>query len=95
MADLFDIDHGSLRDRVLALLWDLNWHGNAALARVGGVRYNARVHELRRLGYRIDDESDGRADGKRYRLVSQEPTGPLTKRVKVFLQPRRRSRAVG
>lgn len=76
--------HTTQRGRVFALLLDLDWHTFAELHRVGGIRYSARLLELKRLGYRIDDEPCGE-DGKRYRLVSPLPGVPLPKRVKVFL----------
>lgn len=82
------IDHAAIhrpqRERVLDLLRDLQWHDFSELHRVGGIRYSARLLELKRSGYRIADESY--VDGKRYRLLSSEPDGiPPPKRVKVFL----------
>ena len=77
--------HRSQRDRVLDLLSDLSWHSFVELHRVGGIRYSARLLELKRLGYRIEDATDGDDDGKRYRLISLTPGVPLPKRVKVFV----------
>ena len=81
------IDHAEIhrtqRDRLLALLVDLAWHSYAELHRVVGIRYGARLLELKRLGYLIEDVPHGE-DGKQYRLVSPTPGVPRTKRVKVL-----------
>jgi hypothetical protein len=88
MMTMTTIDHAAVhipqRQRVFSLLSDLDWHPFTELHRVGGIRYSARLLELKRLGYRIEDEPYGE-DGKRYRLVSLEVGVPLPKRVKVFL----------
>jgi hypothetical protein len=82
------------RERLLALLSDLAWHTWAELRQAAGVRYGARLLELKRLGYAVD--SDGAAkDGKRYRLAHAEPGSPQPKRVKVFLEERDAEAAVG
>lgn len=70
------------RDRVRLLLDDRKWHSWDELRRVGGVRYGARLLELRRLGFEIESE-DMAPDGKRYRLVGL--CEPQQKRVKVLL----------
>jgi len=72
------------RQRVLELLNDLQWHTHVELQVVGGVRYGARLLELKRLGYLIDDQSL-EPQGKRYRLASTMRGTPQAKRVKVFL----------
>jgi hypothetical protein len=72
------------RQRVLELLNDLQWHTHVELQVVGGVRYGARLLELKRLGYLIDDQSL-EPQGKRYRLASTVRGVPQEKRVKVFL----------
>ena len=72
-----------LREKVKDLLWDLQWHTAAEMAGVGGNRYGARVHELKRLGYLLHTED--RQDGKAYRLGSRYPGAPQQKRVKVLL----------
>ncbi len=72
------------RGRVLQLLLDLAWHGYAQLRRVGGIRYSARILELKRLGYRIEDEPL-EPQGKRYRLVSPTPSAAKGKKVKVYI----------
>jgi len=79
----FAAKYRSARERIFQLLADLEWHGHAELARVGGVRYGARLLELRRLGFAINDVEEG--DGKRYRLVSLTAGVPQGKRVKVLL----------
>src|SRR5262245_6479133 len=75
------------RDRVLRLLSDLLWHSHQELAQVGGVRYGARILELKRLGYDIDSEENvtNWPQGKRYRLATLARGLPQTKQVKVFL----------
>lgn len=75
------------RGRVLAKLLDLRWHPHYELADVGGNRYSARIHELKRLGYVIEDRSlDGNLGGGfEYRLMSKNAGTPQVKRVKVFL----------
>lgn len=80
----FAVVKESARDRVLALLWDLVWHGYEELHRTGGIRYSARLLELRRLGYDIVTEGK-KESGLRYRLRSRTPGEPQGKRVKVFL----------
>ena len=77
------------RKRVLHRLWDLEWHAHTELKVDGGVRYGARLLELKREGYLIEDEYiDGRqVNGKRYRLVSHARGEGQGKRVKVYLEP--------
>lgn len=85
------IDHatvkGTLRDALLRLLSDLQWHPHYELAERSGVRYGARVLELRRLGYVIETVNMG-ADscGNEYRLLSRTPGKPQGKRVQVYLE---------
>ena len=85
-------DHASIhkpkRKLLLALLWDCGWHRHGALRRVGGVRYSARLLELKRLGYQIEDEPLAGEPGKRYRLTTRKLGEPLGKRVKVYLRER-------
>lgn len=85
MSTDFAVVKESARDRVLALLWDLVWHGYEELHRTGGIRYSARLLELRRLGYDIVTEGK-KESGLRYRLKSRTPGEPQEKRVKVFLE---------
>ena len=76
----------SLRDRLLSLLWDQQWHPNWELAQFSGVRYGARVLELRRLGYVIETKDLAGDDlGKEYRLASRQTGTPQGKRVQVYL----------
>jgi hypothetical protein len=75
-----------LRERLLACLLDMHWHRHDELARVGGNRYSARMLELKRLGYLIEDETLPDGTGKGYRLVSAELFEPQKKRVKAFLE---------
>lgn len=87
------IDHAELhktaRGRVLLTLHDLKWHANHELSKksVGGIRYSARLLELKRLGYDIEDRDiEGAKAGKEYRLRSRVPGEGQAKRVKVFLE---------
>jgi len=77
--------HETQRSRVFDLLSDLQWHTFAELARVGGIRYGARLLELKRLGFEFADREY--RDGKEYRLVSLTQGFGQRKRVKVFLEP--------
>lgn len=83
-------NHGAIfknaRDSLFELLSDLKWHPHFELKRQGGVRYSARLLELKRLGYKIKDRAhDGHPVGKDYRLVSKNPGAPKEKQVKMFL----------
>lgn len=70
------------RTQLLALLTDGEWKPWTAMRTAGGMRYSARLLELKRLGYQI--ESRGNApQGKEYRLTGKGE--PKTKQVKVFL----------
>jgi len=81
----------TLRDALLELLLDLGWHDYKRLSQVGGLRYGARILELKRLGYKIESREIGRdldkADGKEYRLMEAVPSVPQGKMVKVYLNP--------
>ena len=89
-ADMPSINHGVVRkpqrDALLNTLSDLLWHPHYALARVGGVRYSARLLELKRLGYKIEDEDLDKIGGKKYRLLSTTPSAPQGKKVKAYLE---------
>jgi hypothetical protein len=85
-------DYGKLeenrkdRDRLLEMLMDMRWHTPAEMRRAGGVRHSARLLELKRLGYKIDDRPmTGKEQGKQYILVSLVPGTPQKKRAKVLL----------
>lgn len=73
------------REKVLQVLSDLQWHPYMDLAAVGGVRYGARLLELKRLGYEIEDRNVKGDIGKDYRLKRLRPGMPKQKLVKVFL----------
>lgn len=88
-------DYGALktpaRDRILQVMSDLHWHSWKELKEVGGVRYGARLLELRRMGYEMvsHESHDVPNDtGKVYRLISTERHEPQGKQVKVFLTER-------
>lgn len=77
--------HGTQRERLFELLSDAAWHPHHELARVAGVRYSARILELKRLGYVIESEDRARS-GKTYRMPSKVAGAPQPKRVKVLLE---------
>ncbi len=85
------IDYGAInvtkREALFGLLADGEWHSHVEIAGVAGVRYSARILELKRLGYMIDSEDshDGE-QGKRYRMLSTTPGLGKAKRVKVYLE---------
>jgi len=81
----FAVQHRTQRDRIFDRLGDLDWHHFSELHHVGGIRYSARLLELKRLGYRIETRELPHRTGREYRLVSREPLTPKLKRVKVFL----------
>lgn len=72
------------RERLFLLLSDLDWHGYEELHQTGGVRYSARLLELKRLGYSIETAGE-KEQGLKYRLTSHDRGKPKSKRVKVFL----------
>ena len=78
--------HMPKRERLRLLLWDLRWHAHAELRGVAGVRYSARLLELKRLGFEVEDEPIQGDTGKRYRLKSHTPGAPKVKLVKVYLR---------
>lgn len=82
----YGVLHKSARDRLLDLLSDFEWHTYKECHLVGGVRYGARILELKRLGYKVESTEDPSAkDGNLYRLVSLEKGPPQEKQVKLFL----------
>lgn len=85
------IDYGKTkapaRDRILHLLSNLGWHSWKELHAVGGVRYSARILELKRLGYEITSiDNNGQGEGRQYKLASTVPGKPKGKKVKIFLE---------
>ncbi len=70
------------RKRLLNLFADKRWHDHTELAAIGGVRYSARVLELKRLGYNIESKGDQK-EGKEYRLNGKRT--PPVKKVKALL----------
>lgn len=74
------------RDKLLELLMDMRWHTPSEMRKAGGVRYSARLLELKRLGYIIDDRPlTGKEQGKQYILLSLVPGTPQKKRAKILL----------
>jgi len=81
----YGVEYKTARDRLYDLLADLYWHSAKELSRVGGVRYGARILELKRLGYQIESREVEGQEGKDYRLISRHKGSPQQKRVKVLL----------
>lgn len=80
--------HASQRDALLEFMLDLRWHPHFELASISGVRYSARLLELKRLGFQFEDQEIvdvNDVGGKAYRLISPVPKAPQRKRVKVLL----------
>ena len=77
------------RERLLGLLWDLDWHHHRSIRDIAGTRYSARLLELKRLGWCIEDKPaapGGRfSGGKLYRLMTHTAGPRKGKLVKVFL----------
>lgn len=74
----------SAADNLKAVLSDLGWHTWEELRGVAGVRYGARICDLRDEGYQIED--DELEIGKRYRLTSHVRGPRREQRVKVYLE---------
>lgn len=70
------------REKLLALLNDGQWKPWNDMRAAGGMRYSARLLELKRLGYQIESRGS-KVAGKEYRLTGKGE--PKSKRVKVFL----------
>jgi hypothetical protein len=74
------------RNKLLSLLMDMKWHKPGEMRKAGGVRYSARLLELKRLGYIIDDRPlSGQEQGKEYCLAALVPGSPQEKRAKILL----------
>ena len=83
MSTDFSIEKKPARERLLDLLWDKQWHTWAECRGVGGMRYSARMLELKRQGWVINSRGSD-SEGKDYRLVGRGP--PKAKKVRVFLE---------
>lgn len=70
------------RERLLDLLSDYRWHSFMECKAAGGIRYGARILELKRLGYTIESQGK-RGDGYNYCLTGMGM--PQMKRVKALL----------
>lgn len=78
-----DPEASNYRAALLRLLLDQQWHAHHELSEVAGVRYSARLLELKRLGWLIEDQPEGAGPGKSYRLVGRG--GRRGKLVKAYL----------
>ena len=76
--------YAGARQRLLVAMSDLRWRSCKEMEELAGNRYGARIRELRRLGYVIEDRDED--DGKSYRLVSAAPSSPRGKKVRVYLE---------
>jgi hypothetical protein len=81
----FGEDFAGTRQRILNELLSMQWRGWRYLKRIGGVRYGARILELKRLGYKFEDSPTNDPHGKMYRLLSPDPGEPQPKQVKIYL----------
>lgn len=81
----FAVKYKSARERILIELRGLDWVSWKALHRICN-RYSARILDLKRLGYKIEDEPDPSGDGKRYRLLNPIPGRPQRKHVKIYFE---------
>lgn len=85
------VDYGEMKEpariKLLRIMSDLQWHDWRELVAVGGRCYGARLRELRRLGFSIDDIEPEEGKGKTYRLLSLEPGPPALKSVRVYFTP--------
>ena len=71
------------KQKLLNMFMDSKWHSWEECKDIGGVRYSARIYELKREGHIIDTKPTLSGKGLRYRLSG---TGsPQEKRVRVFL----------
>jgi len=86
MSENYGRKYTTARYRLFGLLRDLAWHSRVQLENVAGVRYGARILELKREGYAIETKKWDE-HGKAYRLVSLEKGEPQLKRVKAFFVP--------
>lgn len=77
--------HATKREQIYYLLSDREWHTAKELNKVGGVRYSARLLELKRLGYKIESKEVEGKNYKSYRLASILRGPCQGKRVKVLL----------
>jgi len=75
----------SKRQAILERLSDLQWHSWRELNAVGGVRYGARVLELKRQGHIIDTKAS--PTGGRYYKLAPYVNPPSQKQVRVYLRP--------
>lgn len=75
--------HRPRRERLLELLADGAWHDWRECSDVAGLRFGARVGELREAGWLI--ESEDLEVGRRYRLASLEKGPKLGRRVRIYV----------
>lgn len=73
------------RIQLLKLLSDLRWHPHYELRNSGGIRYSARLLELKRIGYLIESRRLSE-QGKEYRLKTLNRSAVREKKVKVYLR---------
>jgi hypothetical protein len=74
------------RERILGTMKDLEWHNWKELSQIGGIRHQARLRELKRLGYKFETKSDIKTGhGRRCRLLDTVPGRPEKKMVKIYL----------
>lgn len=78
------VKYASARDAVLEALRSGAWVSWRQLNAIAGVRYGARIRELKRLGYQI--EATEREDhGRSCRLISPDLGHAREKRIRIYL----------
>ena len=82
----YAIKNKTARAKLLALMFDLRWHSWREMRPIAGVRYGARLLELKRQGYLFASfDAQGEGNGKVYQLLSRTPSTAQGKMVKVYL----------
>lgn len=82
----YAVKYKGARGKLLQTMCDLCWHSWSELTNVGGVRYSARLRELKRLGFKFSSRTDPSGDGKQYKLQDLSPSDPEPKLVRVMLR---------
>jgi hypothetical protein len=65
----------SSRAQLLLRMGDLQWHHGEDLAKFAGIRYGARLLELKQRGYVIEERGPDAGGWKSYRLAMRMPFG--------------------
>lgn len=85
MSTDYGVKYETTRGALFQLLRDGEWHPWRELRDTAGVRYGARLRELKREGFTIESAPSIDDHGKLYRMPDPRRGGPSRKRVKVYL----------